>query len=101
MERPREPLEGTVLDAEGRVLYEPNPTNSAGGEKHSRFRPEMKVAWGTGGPLASKTVGIIPKVLFGALFAGLLFLGLAVAGVLLGIVLVGWIARLTFSPKRR
>jgi hypothetical protein len=101
MERPQEPLEGTVLDAEGRVLYEPNPSNPAGGAKHTRVGPEMKVAWGTGGPLASKTVGIVPKLIFGALFAGLLFLGLAVAGVLLGIVLVGWIARMTFSPKRR
>ena len=80
-----EALEPIVLDADGKVLHNPNRPESPQG-------PQVRIIQWNG-------TGLLPKILMGTLFGGLLLLGLTVAGIILGVVFIGFIVRLLFFPK--
>lgn len=92
------PLEATVLDQDGKVLFDPS-----GGSARSESTFES----GQAGPrIHVKTIriqkpGFFTKLAIGLGVGTLLFVGIAAAGILLGIFLVGLLAKMTFSPNRR
>ncbi len=82
----KEPI---ILDAEGKVLHDPNP-EKVRSENAYRFRT---LQW--------NTTGFFPKILLGGFLGLMLFVGLTVAGIFLGVLLVGFIGRIFLFPRSK
>jgi hypothetical protein len=89
----KEPI---VLDREGRVIHAPESS----AQRPDPARDGASVAWGTTAS-GFRTIGAVPKVLFGVAFLSLFALGLAVAGVAIAAFLIGWVIRMLMGGGAR
>jgi len=82
-------VEGIVVDGEGR------PVQSRPSHHETKFNPRFSIRWG-----GVNTLGLVPKLIFGALAIGVLFAGLTISGIAIGIFILQWLVRAILRTMR-